>query len=183
MISHTGKRPGLLLDRDGVINVNHGYVSKWEDFDLIPGAERLIAAANRAGWGVAICTNQSGVARGYFTEDDVHTLHDLLRKHLAGESETPAAWIDAIYHCPFLEGASVQAYDRASPDRKPAPGMLLKAIADNSLDPTRTVMIGDSQSDIQAAEAAHVRGLLFEGDDLWAFAVAHLPELAAFDRI
>jgi len=175
------KRPGLLLDRDGVINVNHGYVSRWEDFDINPGAERLIRAANRAGWGVAICTNQSGIARGLFTENDLHALHDRLRQHLAGKGETPAVWIDAIYHCPFLEGAIVPDYDRASPDRKPAPGMLLKAIADIPLDPARTVMIGDSTSDMHAAEAARVRGLLFEGGDLWEFALAHLPELAEFD--
>jgi D-glycero-D-manno-heptose 1,7-bisphosphate phosphatase len=174
-------RPGLLLDRDGVINVNHGYVSEWAKFDQIPGVERLIGAANRAGWGVAVVTNQSGIARGYFEEAQLHALHDALRAHLAGGATPPLAWIDAIYHCPYLKGATVPAFDRDSEDRKPRPGMLLKAIAELGLDPARTALIGDSPSDIAAADAAGVAGHLFEGGDLWDFAAARLPALAAHD--
>lgn len=171
-------RPGLLLDRDGVINVNHGYVFEWAKFDLILGVERLIAAANRAGWGVAVVTNQSGIARGHYTEAQMHALHDRLRQHLAGTGPRPQAWIDAIYHCPFLVGAALPEYDRDSPLRKPRPGMLLQAIADLGLDPAQTSLIGDSASDIEAAANAGIAGHLFTGGDLWEFAAQRLPALA-----
>lgn len=168
-------RPALFLDRDGVINRDHGFVSTWERFDPIEGIIDTVAAANAAGWPVVVVTNQSGIARGYFTEDDVAAFHARLRGWLAMNG----AQLDAIYLCPYLPGAPLAAYDRDSEDRKPRPGMLLRAARDLTLDLARSYLIGDRETDVQAAQAAGATGLLFPGGDLWAFARARIPALAA----
>jgi D-glycero-D-manno-heptose 1,7-bisphosphate phosphatase len=159
-------RPALFLDRDGVLNEDRGYVSRWEDFQWIPGARETVAAFNRAGWLVIVVTNQSGVGRGYYTEDDMHALHARMCEDLAGTG----AKVDAIYHAPQHPQASVDAYRHPDPpDRKPNPGMLMRAMADFPIDRDRSLMIGDKQSDLQAAERAGVRAALFAGGDLYRF--------------
>ncbi|MET0293573.1 MAG: HAD family hydrolase [Phenylobacterium sp.] len=157
-------RPALFLDRDGVLNEDLGYVSRWEDFRFIPGAARAVAAANAAGWLVIVVTNQSGIGRGYYTEADMHALHARMNAELAAQG----ARIDAIYHCPQHPHASVEAYRHPDPPgRKPNPGMLLQAIADHAIDPARSLMVGDKPADMEAARRAGVRGLLVEGGDLF----------------
>ena len=164
-------RPTLFLDRDGVLNEDLGYVSRWEDFRFIPGAARAVREANRAGWLVIVVTNQSGIGRGYYSEAEMEALHARMAEALA----TDDARIDAIYHCPHHPQATLEAYRHPDPPlRKPNPGMLLQAIAEWPVDVHRSLMVGDKDADVEAARRAGVRGLKFEGGDLWDFLRAEL---------
>lgn len=164
-------RPALFLDRDGVLNEDPGYVHRWEDFRWIPGAREAVAAFNRAGWWVFVVTNQSGVGRGYYAEDDVVALH----AKMAEELEAAGAHIDAFYYCPHHPEAAVEAYRHPDPpDRKPNPGMILRALREHPVDVARSLMVGDKQADMEAARRAGVRGRLFEGGDLMEFLAKEL---------
>jgi D,D-heptose 1,7-bisphosphate phosphatase len=158
-------RRALFLDRDGVINVDHGYVGTRDRFEFMPGALETIRLATNAGWHVFIVTNQSGVARGHYTESQVT---DLLG-WVADEARRAGGTIDDARYCPFHEEATVDAYRRASDWRKPAPGMLLDLMRAWEVDPAQCVMIGDQPTDLQAASAAGVRGHLFPGGNLLEF--------------
>jgi len=160
------RRAAVLLDRDGVLNVDHGYVGDVSRLEWTPGARRAVRRLNDAGILAIVITNQSGVARGLFTLADVDRLHNAMRADLAREG----ARIDAFYVCPFMADAPVAAFSHPDhPDRKPNPGLILKAMAEWEIDPARALMIGDKPSDMQAAARAGVRGVLFEGGDLDAF--------------
>ena len=159
-------RPALFLDRDGVINVDHSYVFRREDFEWVDGAQAVIRRFNDMGWWVFVVTNQSGIARGFYTEDDMQALHDWMSAELA----KAGARIDRIYHCPFHEDGTIERYRRDSYDRKPKPGMLIRAMTDFPVIKERSFLIGDKQADLDAAKAAGVRGFLFTGGDLAAFA-------------
>jgi D,D-heptose 1,7-bisphosphate phosphatase len=157
------RRRVLFLDRDGVINVDKGYVHKVEDFEWIAGIVDLIRQANDAGRAVVVITNQAGVARGYYTEDDVKAFHGYLQDILLEKG----AFIDAFYYCPYHPDAVIDFYRVADhPDRKPNPGMILRAIKDMDLDIEDAVLIGDNDSDVAAATAAGVRGVLFPGGSI-----------------
>jgi D-glycero-D-manno-heptose 1,7-bisphosphate phosphatase len=167
----------LFLDRDGVLNEDLGYVYRWEDFRWIDGAREAVAAFNRAGWLVIVVTNQSGVGRGYYSEDDVHVLHGRMVEELAAAG----ARIDAFYHAPQHPEAQLDHYRHPDPpDRKPNPGMLLTAIAEWPIDPEKSFLVGDKISDIEAATRAGVRGLLFPGGNLSTF-LREQPDFAAID--
>ena len=158
--------PALFLDRDGVLNEDRGYVSRWEDFRWIPGARETVAAFNRAGWLVIVVTNQSGVGRGYYTEDAMHALHARMAQDLAAAG----GHIDAFYHAPQHPEAPVEAYRHPDPPlRKPNPGMILQALAEWPIEREASLLIGDKPSDLEAAERAGIRAVLFEGGDLAAF--------------
>ncbi|HAY08024.1 MAG TPA: HAD family hydrolase [Hyphomonas sp.] len=159
-------KPALFLDRDGVINADKGYVSRVEDFEWIEGAAEAIANFNRRGWYVFVVTNQSGIARNYYSEDDMHSLHDWMRARLAEQG----ARIDRIYYCPYHEEGENPRYRRDSFDRKPKPGMLLRAMSDFPVRREQSFMIGDKEADMQAARAAGVAGFLFTGGNLAQFA-------------
>ncbi len=159
------RRPALFLDRDGVINVDHGWVGTRDRFEWIPGAIEAIRMATEAGWHVFVVTNQSGVARGLYDEAAVLALH----AWMADEVRRHGGTIDDIRYCPFHEEAVVPAYRRASDWRKPAPGMILDLIARWELDPARCVMVGDQARDMQAAAACGVAGHLFPGGNLASF--------------
>ena len=159
-------RPALFLDRDGVLNVDHGYVHRWEDFDWIDGAREAVRRFNAAGWLVIVITNQSGIGRGYYTEDEMHALHRRMQAALA----EAGAHIDAFYYCPQHPDAANAAYRHPDPpDRKPNPGMLLRALSEWPVDRDRSIMVGDKPADLEAALRAGVRGLLFEGGNLDQF--------------
>jgi D,D-heptose 1,7-bisphosphate phosphatase len=159
------RRRALFLDRDGVLNVDHGYVGSRERFEWVPGALDAIRYATQAGWHVFVVTNQSGVGRGYYDEAAVQSLLDWM----ADEARRAGGTIDDARYCPFHEAAALEAYRRASDWRKPAPGMLLDLIRAWELDPARCVMIGDQPTDMAAAAAAGVTGHLFPGGNLLDF--------------
>lgn len=133
----------LFLDRDGTINVDEGYVYKPEDFHLIDGIEDLMRAAAGLGYKIIVVTNQSGIARGYYTEEDFRKITDYMIS-LFAEKNIP---VDGVYHCPFLEG----------PDRKPASGMFFKAQKDFDIDMNASVCLGDSERDVTAALGAGIK--------------------------
>jgi D-glycero-D-manno-heptose 1,7-bisphosphate phosphatase len=162
-------RPALFLDR--VLNEDPGYVYRWEDFRWIPGAREAVAAFNAAGWWVFVVTNQSGIGRGYYTEADVAVLHAKMSESLAERQ----AHIDAFYYCPDHPDAISVVYRHPDPpNRKPNPGMLLRAIAEHSVDLDRSILVGDKDGDIEAARRVGVRGLKFSGGNLQAFLAGEL---------
>ena len=158
-------RRALFLDRDGVLNVDHGHVGTRDRFEWMPGALEAIRYATEAGWHVFVVTNQSGVARGHYDEAAVLDLMDWI----ADEARRAGGTIDDFRYCPYHEEAAVEAYRRASDWRKPAPGMLLDLIGAWELDPARCVMIGDQPTDMAAAAAAGVAGYLFPGGNVLDF--------------
>ena len=162
----TALRPALFLDRDGVINVDRGYVSRIEDFEWMEGAAEAISAFNARGWFVFIVTNQSGIARNYYTEDDMHILHNWMLSELAQKN----AHVDKVYYCPFHEEGENPAYRQASFDRKPNPGMLLRAMSEFPVKRELSFLIGDKDIDIQAARAAGIAGFKFSRGNLAEFA-------------
>ena len=162
----SGQKPALFLDRDGVINRDKGYVSQIADFEWIDGAAACIRNFNARDWHVFVVTNQSGIARGLYTEADMTTLHSWMVEQLGQQG----AKIDRIYHCPFHAEGEIAAYRKDSYDRKPKPGMLMQAMADFPVNREASFLIGDKLTDIQAAHAAGVGAFLFEGDNLETFA-------------
>ena len=162
----SGAHPAVFLDRDGVLIEDSGYPHLEEHLRPMPGAAAAVRRLNAAGYAVVIVTNQSGVARGLFTEAQMHAFNDLLVRRLAAQG----ARVLAVYACPFHHEARIAAYFHADhPDRKPNPGMILRAIEDHGLDPARSFLIGDQPTDLEAARRAGVKAFLFEGGDLDEF--------------
>lgn len=158
--------PAAFLDRDGVLIEDCGYPHRAEHLVLIPGAAEAVRRLKALGYLTVIVTNQSGVARGLFTEDQMHDFNALLTARLAQDGGV----IDAVYAAPYHADAVVERYRHPDhPDRKPNPGMLLRAIAEHGIDPAQSLMIGDQPTDVEAARRAGVSGHLFEGGDLDVF--------------
>lgn len=155
----------IILDRDGVLNVDTGYPSCPKEIIWQAGALAALKLVHEAGITVVVATNQSGVARGYFDEAKVRALHAWMAERI----EDAGGKVQHFYFCPFHPDGLLDAYRRDSPDRKPHPGMLLKAMSDYSASPEETIMIGDKDTDLMAAAAAGIRGLLFQGTDLERF--------------
>lgn len=149
-------RPALFLDRDGVINLDHGYVHKSENFQFIDGIFELVAAANRAGYLVVVVTNQAGIGRGYYSESQFHELSQWMRSRFAEHG----GQIDGVYFCPYHSEHGIGEYRRESEFRKPAPGMLLQAQSELGIDMEQSILIGDKLSDMAAGRAAGVGTLL-----------------------
>lgn len=133
-------RKALFLDRDGTINVDHGYVSRIADFEFIPGIFDLCARAHELGYLIIIITNQSGIARGYYTEDDYRRLTE----HMVAEFAARGIAIADVLHCPLLDG----------PMRKPEPGLFLLAQQKHGIDMAASISVGDKPRDIEAAQRA-----------------------------
>ena len=147
-----GKNKALFLDRDGVINLYHPYICSQEMFHFQEGIFELCRDAQRLGYLVLVVTNQSGIARGYYNESQFLALTDWMVRKFSEEQIR----IDRVYYAPYHPTEGIGRYRLDSSDRKPKPGMLLRARDDFNLDLTSSVLIGDRFDDIQAAEAAGV---------------------------
>jgi D-glycero-D-manno-heptose 1,7-bisphosphate phosphatase len=142
----------LLLDRDGVINVEKSYVWRIEDFEFLPGIFDLCHVGQALGLIPIVATNQAGIGRGYYTEQDFQALTEWM----LGAFRARGIDIGRVYHCPYHPTAGVGEYHRDSFDRKPNPGMIFRAQDDFNLDLARSVLVGNKDSDIQAGRAAGV---------------------------
>ena len=159
------RRPAIFFDRDGVLNEDTGYVHRTDQFQWMPGAREAVRWANDNGYYTFVVTNQAGVAHGYYEEDAIHRLHDWMRSELG----VAGAHIDAFEHCPFHPQGVVERYKQDSKFRKPEPGMILKLQREWTTDPARSLLVGDRDSDVQAANAAGIAGYKFPGGNLLAF--------------
>jgi D-glycero-D-manno-heptose 1,7-bisphosphate phosphatase len=164
----------VIFDRDGVLNEDVAYAYRPDQIRWVEGAMAAVRAVNDAGLYAFVATNQSGVARGYYTEADVVALHDWMNAELG---RLAGAHIDAFVYSPFHPEGALEAYRRDSACRKPKPGMILELLARFPVDPARTVMIGDNHTDVAAALAAGVEGFLFEGGSVLAALAPVLPRL------
>lgn len=158
-------KPAAILDRDGVLNYDDNYVGHPEKIRWMPNAAKAVKRLNDAGYHVFLFTNQSGVARGYFTEAELNTLLDWMRDELAKDG----AVIDDVRYCPHHPAGTVEGYLEDHPWRKPKPGMILDLMQHWPVISKGSFVIGDRDSDIEAATAAHLPGFLFAGGDLDAF--------------
>jgi D-glycero-D-manno-heptose 1,7-bisphosphate phosphatase len=158
-------RPAAFLDRDGVLNFDDGYIGARDRIRWMPGVATAIRALNEAGYLVFVITNQSGVARGMFSEQDVRDLHDWMRNEL----QRDGARIDDFRFCPHHAEGSVADYVVDCECRKPKPGMLRNLMGAWPVRAQGSFVIGDKPSDIEAAKAAGLPGFLFAGGDLAAF--------------
>ncbi len=155
----------VFFDRDGVLNEDVAYLYKIEDLRWVEGAREAVAFLTRAGYSIFIVTNQSGIARGYYTIPQMQELHDYMCREFA----KLGGKIDGIYYCPHHPEGSVAEYTCICDCRKPKPGMLLQAMQEHPIDKQQSFLIGDSKRDVEAAEAAGVKGYLFEGGNLLDF--------------
>lgn len=146
-----GRFKGAFLDRDGVINEDHGYVHRIEDFHFIDGIFEACRALNALDYRIVIVTNQSGIGRGYFSEADFQTLNRWMLERF----EEAGARIAGVYYCPYHPDGRGD-YKRNSSHRKPGPGMLLDALAEHDIDPRRSFVAGDNVRDIEAGRAAGI---------------------------
>lgn len=178
-----GGRRGLLLDRDGVVNHDTGHVGRIADCRFVDGIFALTREFAARGFTIAILTNQSGIGRGYYTEDDFALLMGWMRDEFGRHGVE----IAAVYHCPDHPTEGLGAYRRENPWRKPGPGMFLQAAADLSLDLARSWAIGDKLTDVAAGRAAGVGTLVLldpaidvarQDGDLWI-----APDLAAVTEL
>lgn len=145
----------VFVDRDGTINEEKDYLYRTDDFAFIPGVPQAIRLLNEAGFLVIVVSNQSGVARGYYTEEDVH----LLQRHISAQLEQFGARVDAWYYCPH-HPAGRGSYALPCRCRKPLPGMLQEAARRFDIDLESSYMIGDKLIDMQAGAAAGCRSIL-----------------------
>ena len=144
-------QPAIFLDRDGTINVERNYLYRFEDWEWIPGAKEAIRKFKQLGYQVIVVSNQAGIARGMYEPSDVDLLHTFVQQDLAYLETT----IDAFYYCPHHPD-----FSSSCSCRKPAPGMLVQASLDLSLDLARSWMIGDKLIDVQTGHAAGVQSMM-----------------------
>jgi D-glycero-D-manno-heptose 1,7-bisphosphate phosphatase len=165
-------RAAVFFDRDGVLNEDLDFVHRPDQVQWVPGAKQAIRHLNEAGYLVFVVTNQSGIARGYFTAETVEKLHDWMQDELA----KAGGHIDAFAYCPHHPEGAVSAYRQTCDCRKPAPGMIRSLLASWPVDARRSLLIGDQPRDLQAAQAAGIAAAHFRGGNLYDFLLARLSE-------
>ncbi len=164
------------IDRDGVINEERNYVHRISDFVLLPGAIEGLILLRDAGYRLIVVTNQAGIARGYYEQDEMDRLHDHMRELLAEQGVS----LDTIYFCPHHPQGSIEHLAIECNCRKPSPGMLLQAAKEFDLDLASSVMIGDKLSDVQAGKRAHVgRTIVVESGHDLGQVVRHEADMVA----
>lgn len=151
-----GMTSAVFLDRDGVINVDHGYVSTWERFEFLPGVPDALRALQDAGYLLIVVSNQSGIGRGYYCEADVESLNQAVAQHLGS---TVGVTLSEFYHCPHHPTEAEGEFRRQCDCRKPAPGMIRQAVLEHGVDLKTSLLVGDKDSDIEAGRAAGVARL------------------------
>jgi D-glycero-D-manno-heptose 1,7-bisphosphate phosphatase len=158
------KRKAAFLDRDGVINVDHGYVSSPEQFEFIDGVFDACRHLQQQGYLLIVITNQSGIGRGYYDEQQFHALTDWMK----AQFQSHGATLTDVFFCPHHPVNAKPPYQIDCDCRKPAPGMLLQAINKYQVDPNQSLMLGDKKADMQAAKAAGVgrKVLVLSGQSL-----------------
>jgi D-glycero-D-manno-heptose 1,7-bisphosphate phosphatase len=149
-------RPGLFLDRDGVVNREIGYLFRPDQVVFTPGIFDLCRHAQALGYALIIITNQSGIARQLYSETDFHSVMDWMTEEFLRQNVR----VDGYYFCPHHPEYGVGLYRKECEDRKPQPGMILKASADHNIDLKQSVLVGDRCSDIQAGTAAGIPNLI-----------------------
>lgn len=162
------RRPAVFFDRDGVLNADHGYVHRPQDFHWTPGAIQAVKLVNDTGRLAIVITNQSGIARGYYGPEDFTRLMDWAARDLVAHG----AHLDAVYHCPHHPTKGQGPWRTACDCRKPGPGLIDQALADWDIDLAASLVVGDKPRDLEAGAARGVPGALFEGGDLRAFLAA-----------
>jgi|TARA_B110000503_G_C7090187_1_gene389033 D-glycero-D-manno-heptose 1,7-bisphosphate phosphatase len=156
------------LDRDGVINsskINNGYVGYIKDFRWIPGSKKTIKYLKNLGYKIVIVTNQSGVARGYFSAKDVEILH----KYVQSELRKIGTKVDKFFYCPFHKDGIIKRYKKKSKLRKPDIGMFLKVKKIWNIDKKNSFMVGDQMTDMQFAKKAGIQKYFFDKNNLYSF--------------
>lgn len=151
-MSAKAKQKALFLDRDGVVNVDHGYVHESANFEFIDGVFSTCKVFFDAGYKIIIVTNQSGIGRGYYSEDDFLLLTEWMKEQFRSHQVN----ISDVYFCPHHPNKALPAYLKQCDCRKPAPGMLLEGINAHNIDPQKSIMVGDKLSDMQAARRAGI---------------------------
>jgi D-glycero-D-manno-heptose 1,7-bisphosphate phosphatase len=152
------KRPAAFLDRDGVLNVDHGYAHRLDQIEWIEGAPTAVRLLNASGYYVLVVTNQSGVARGYYDEAAVNRFH----AHMQISLRAQGAHVDAFYYCPHHPDGIMGDYAIACRCRKPGTGLLERAAKEWRLELPRSFLIGDKASDLKAATDFGIDGILFD---------------------
>jgi D-glycero-D-manno-heptose 1,7-bisphosphate phosphatase len=164
------RRPAVFFDRDGVLNRDIGYLHRPGDVEWLEGAKTAVRLCNDAGYFVFVVTNQAGVARGYYGEEDVHKLHVWMNAELALQG----AHVDAFEYCPHHPDGVDGPYRRPCRRRKPEPGMLLDLLSSWPVDKNASFLVGNMQSDLDAAAGAGLKAHLYQGGDLAGFVAARL---------
>jgi D-glycero-D-manno-heptose 1,7-bisphosphate phosphatase len=154
-------KAAAFLDRDGVVNIDRGYVFRRQDFEFVPGTLAAARELKAMGLALVVVTNQSGIARGYYGPEQFHALTDWMKEMFAGHG----AALDGVYFCPHHPTEGEAPYRRDCSCRKPAPGLLLDAAHDLDIDLRRSVLFGDKASDLQAALAAGIPNRILLGTD------------------
>jgi D-glycero-D-manno-heptose 1,7-bisphosphate phosphatase len=156
------QRGAVFFDRDGVLNQDRGYVYRIEDFVWIEGAREGIRLVNQLGFYVFVVTNQSGVARGYYSEHDITQLHTWMQNQLTAFG----AHIDDFRFCPHHPHATLLEYRKVCNCRKPKPGMISDLLHTWDVNPKKSFFIGDKNTDLQAAASASIKAYLFDQTNL-----------------
>ena len=159
------KLKAAFFDRDGVLNVDKSYLYKIEDLEWIDGAKEALGYLTKKGYTIFVVTNQSGIARGYYTVDDMNKLHDFMAQHVAAAGGK----IEKFYYCPHLPEGKIAEYAVECDCRKPKPGLILRAFEEYDIDKDAAFLIGDKLRDVESAEAAGIKGYLFSGGNLLNF--------------
>ena len=164
------KNKVVFLDRDGVINIDKGYVYQKKDFIFINGAIEALQYLQSLNYQLIVVTNQSGIARGFFEEKDFKSLS----KYMLETLESSNILIKDIFFCPHLPNAVIKKYDKTCSCRKPKSGMIEDAIKKYNIDRENSILIGDSQRDIEAGKSAKIKTFLFKGDNLYDFVLENI---------
>lgn len=172
----------VFLDRDGVLNLDKGYVFKTTDLEILPDVVPCLIELKKRGFLLIVITNQSGIARGMYDLNDV----DLFHQHLTSEiAKAGGPTLDDFYTCPHHPSGTISPFNTDCDCRKPKPGLLLRAASDLGLDLQASWMIGDKDSDAECAAAAGVKAILVDSDkyrrtNKTAIQVKHLRDVLSY---